>query len=37
MTSRGRFIGCVLTILLAVAGSVTVGALPVSAATPRSL
>ena len=37
MTSRGRFMSCVVTILLAVAGSVTVGAWPVSAATPRTL
>ena len=37
MTFRGRFMSLVVTILLTIAGSVAVGALPVSAATPRTL
>lgn len=37
MTFRGRFMSCVVTILLAFAGPLTVGAVPVSAAIPRTL
>lgn len=37
MTSRGRVMTCVVTIVLAVAGVVTVGASPASAAAPRTL